>query len=80
MSLVQVINELRNLFLDDSDELPARDKRNVLYEPVVNTVRTVHSLGKDQNAKYCKQVIIGRTSFIHMPGVGLMVRLVGWGS
>ena len=60
-----MINELGNPFLcDDSDELVALDTRNVLDESVVNTVRTVHSLGKDQYAKYCKEVI---TDCIHEP-------------
>ena len=66
--LYQVINELGNPFLcDDSDELVALDTRNVLDASVVNTVRTVHSLGKDQYAKYCKEVITDCTKSIHEP-------------
>ena len=38
MSLVQVINELGNIFLDGSDELMARDAWNVLDESVANMV------------------------------------------
>ena len=38
MSLVQVSNELGNLFLDGSDELKARDTWNVLDESVANMV------------------------------------------
>ncbi len=67
MSLAQVINELGNPILDDSDELLALDTRNVLNESVVTTVRTVLSLGRDQYAKYCKEVITDRTHSIHEP-------------
>ena len=67
VSLVQVINELGNPFLDDSHELLALDTRNVLDKSVVNSVRTVHSLGKDQYAKYYKLVITDRTRSIHEP-------------
>ena len=66
-SLTQVINELGNPFLDDSVELLALDTQNVMDESVVNTVRTVEGLGKDQYAKYCKQVITDRTHSIHEP-------------
>ena len=66
-SLVQVIDELGNPFLHDSDELLALDKRNVLNESVVNTVRTVERLGKDQYAKYWKEVVTDRTCSINEP-------------
>lgn len=67
VNLVQTINELGNPFLDDGDELLALDTRNILNESVVNTVRTVQSLGKDQYTKYCKDVITDRTCSIHEP-------------
>ena len=43
------------------------DTQNVMDESVVNTVRTVESLGKEQYAKYCKQVILDRTHSINEP-------------
>ena len=56
-----------NPFLDDSNELLALDTRNVLGESVVNTVRKIHSLGNDQYAKYCKEVLTDRTRSIDEP-------------
>ena len=53
-SLIQMIEEMGNPFLDDSNELLALDTRNVLGESVVDTVRKIHSLVNDQYAKYCK--------------------------
>ena len=67
VSLAQVIIEFGNLFLDDSDELPALDTRNVLNESVLNTVRTAYSLGKDQYADYYKEVFVDRARSIHEP-------------
>ena len=66
-SLVRAINELGSLFLDDSEELLALDTRNDLDESVVNTVQEVCSLGKDQYAKYCKEVITDCTQSIYEP-------------
>ena len=47
------------------DELLALDTHNVLDESVVNAVQTVHSLGKDQYAKYYKEVTTDCTRSIH---------------
>ena len=55
MSPNQVIRELGNPFLDDSEELLALDTRNNLDESVMNTVRTIHTLGKDQYDRYILQ-------------------------
>ena len=62
-----LVNELGSPFLNDSDELLALDTWNILDESVVNTVREVCSLGKDQYAKYCKEVISDCTQSIHEP-------------
>ena len=67
MNLVRVINDMGNPFLVDSDELLTFDTRNIMDESVVNTVRTVQSIGKDQYVKYCKEVLIDRTRSIHEP-------------
>ena len=39
---------MSNPFLDDGPELLVLDTRNVIYESVVKTVRTVEALGIDQ--------------------------------
>ena len=44
VSLTQVISELGNPFLEDSDELLALDTQNVMDESVVSTVQKVESL------------------------------------
>ena len=67
MSLAQVNEEMGNPFLDDSDVLLALDTQNVLDESVVNTVRTVHSLGKNQYAKHCKEMITDCKHSTHEP-------------
>ena len=67
VSLAEVMSEMGNPFLDGSEELLALDTRNVLNESVVNTVRTVYSLGKDQYDKYFREVIADRTCSIHVP-------------
>ena len=66
-SLIQVINELGNPFLEDGNELLVLDTQNVMDESVVNTVQTVESLGKDQYARYGKLVVTDRTHSIHDP-------------
>ena len=66
-SLVQVISDLGNPFLDESDELISLDTRDVLDESVVKTVRTVNTLGKGQFTNYHKEVFIDCTRSIHDP-------------
>ena len=67
LSLINVLNEMGNPFLDDSNELLTLDTRNVLDKSVLNTVQTIYKLGKEQYAKYHKDVIIDRTCSIHDP-------------
>ena len=68
MSLINILNEMGNPFLDDSNELLTLDARNVLDKSVINnTVQTIYKLGKEQYAKYYKDVIIDRTCSIHNP-------------
>ena len=66
-SLVQVIRDLGNPFIDDSDELVSLDTRVVLDESVVKTVRTVTTLGKEQFITYHKEVFVNCTRSIHDP-------------
>ena len=67
VSLIDVINEMGNPFLEDTDELLALDTRNILDQSVVNTVREVCDLGKLQYSRYCKEVISDLTRSIHDP-------------
>lgn len=67
LSLYTVIKDFGNPFMDVNDELLALDTRNVLDESVVNTVRTVQSVGQDQYEKYCESVISDCTRSIHEP-------------
>ena len=64
-SLVQVINEMSNPFQDDGPELLALDTRNIIDDSVINTVRTIEAVGKDQYETYKKSVITDMTQSIH---------------
>jgi hypothetical protein len=65
VNLVHTISEMGNTFLDDTPELLMLDTRDVIDESVVNTVRTVEALGKDQYNTYRKSVIYDRKCTIH---------------
>ena len=67
LTLVTTISGMSNPFLDDTPELLTLDTRNVIDGSVVNTVRTVESVGRDQYNKYHKTVIVDRTHSIHEP-------------
>jgi hypothetical protein len=67
VNLVHTISEMGNLFRCDTTELLMLDTRVVIDESVVNTVRTVDALGKDQYNTYRKSVINDRTRIIHDP-------------
>lgn len=67
INLVQVIEDVGNPFLCDSNELLALDTQNVLGESVVSTVRNIQSLGNNQYSTYCKEVLSDRTCSIHEP-------------
>ena len=66
-ALVHTISVVSNPFLDDSHELLMLDTRNMMDESVVNTVRTVELVGRDQYNKYHKTVIKDHTHSIHEP-------------
>ena len=65
-SLIEIIQELGNHFLDASDDLLALDTRDILDEYEVNTVRILLNLGKEQYTKYCKSMIIERIHSIQL--------------
>ena len=67
MTMADIISDLGNPFSDDSDELIALETRNVMDATVVNTIRTVESLGQEQYQRYRQAVIIDHTQSIHDP-------------
>lgn len=67
LSLVKIIHDMGNRFLDDTPELLTLDTRNVIDESVVQTVRTVEALGKDQYKHYHQSVMVDCTRSIHEP-------------
>ena len=67
LSLVEVINDMGNPFLDQSEDLLTLDTGNVLDESVVDTVRKIEDLGKEQFESYYKSVLIDHTRSIHQP-------------
>ena len=48
LALVQVIKEMGNPFLESSPELLALDSRDVVDQSVVDSVRSIETIGKDQ--------------------------------
>ena len=66
VSLINVLNEIGNPFLNDSNELLTLDNTwNVLDDKsMINAVQTI---GKEQYAKYHKDVIIDHARSIHDP-------------
>ena len=76
LSLVEAIKDMGNPFLDQSKELNdldqsgellALDTGNVLNDSVVETVRTIEELGKEQFKSYYKSVLVDHTRSIHEP-------------
>ena len=67
VSLVHTFNEFGNPFLEHSSELLVLDTRNVMDQSVINTVNTIYEVGKEQYAKYYKDVLHDRTHSIHDP-------------
>jgi len=58
---------MSNIFLENTPELLALDTRNVLNEAVVNTVRTVETVGKTQYKAYHNSVLVEWTRSIQEP-------------
>ncbi len=76
LSLVEAIKDMGNPFLDQSGELNhfdqsgellALDTGNVLNDSVVETVRTIEELGKEQFKSFYKSVLVDYTRSIHEP-------------
>ena len=75
LGLVQTINEMSNPFLDNTAQLLKLDTLNVIDESVVNTVRTVEAVGRDQYNTYHKSVISHCVCSIHEPIKKLLASL-----
>ena len=64
-ALVEAIKELGNPFFDDTSELLVLDLRDIMNEFVVETVRTVESLGTEKYNRYYESVILKGEHSIH---------------
>lgn len=67
LGLIQVINEMSNLFVGDGSELLALNTRYVIEESVANTVHTIEEVGKAQYDSYSKAIITEPTKSIRDP-------------
>ena len=54
-SLVTVIDDMRNPFLEESHDLLVLDTKNIMDASVVKTVRKIKSLGLEQYKKFWKR-------------------------
>lgn len=64
VSLVEIMTEMGNPFLDDTGELIILDTHIILDDSVVKTIRNIESLGRQQYDEYTKPVIVDRTRSI----------------
>ena len=67
LSLVEAIKDMGNPFLDQSEELLMLGSGNVMDESVVETVRKIEELGKEQFTSYYKSIIVDCSHSIHEP-------------
>jgi hypothetical protein len=65
LGLVETMNDLGNPFLDHSSELLKLDTRDVMNESLIETVRTVESLGKMKYMEYRESVTLKCERSIH---------------
>ena len=65
LSLIETISGMGNPFLEHSQELIALDTAIIMDESVVETVRTIESLGKEQFKSFYKDVLLDCTTSIH---------------
>ncbi|KAG0713410.1 hypothetical protein GWK47_016295 [Chionoecetes opilio] len=67
VKLTNTMREMGNPFLNNTEELLTLDSHDVLNQSVVNTVRTIETLGKQQFSDYCKLVLDDCERSIHDP-------------
>ena len=66
-NLCDVVRRTGNPFLDDFSELVTLDSRDCADTIVVESVKTLHKLGKEQYQNYVKDVTKDRSRSIHDP-------------
>ena len=60
-----VIEELGNPFKEESQDLIVLDSKELADPAVVNTIRSVKSIGQNQFQDFSKKCIIDKTKSIH---------------
>ncbi len=65
LALIEAIRDFGNPFLEDSHDLLTLDTQNVMHESVIETVRIVESLGKEEYNKYHDSVLSKCECSIH---------------
>ncbi|CAC5413699.1 unnamed protein product [Mytilus coruscus] len=66
-SLVEVIDELENPFLEDSNELLVLDTKDIAPSAVVDTIRRIENVGQDQYEKFIEDRFLNRSVSIFEP-------------
>ncbi|CAG2188727.1 unnamed protein product [Mytilus edulis] len=66
-SMVEVMNELGNPFMEDSQDLLVLDTKDIAPTSVVDTIRKIEKIGKTQYEKYIEDRLIKRTVPIFEP-------------
>lgn len=60
-SLVNAIEELGNFFKEDKGDLLALDTKDIMPKEVVESVRTIQKVGRDQYNAFVTEIIISKT-------------------
>jgi hypothetical protein len=60
-SLADVIEEMGNPFDDNSGDLLVLDTRDIVDTAIINTLRQIESLGKEQYETYVTEWLVNRT-------------------
>ena len=66
-SLVNVIEEMGNPFMEDSGDLLTLDTKDIMEEPVVSSVRNVVNLGQTQYSLFVQERFLERSKPINEP-------------
>ena len=66
-ALVQVLEDMGNPFMEESEDLLVHDSRDVADPAIVQTVREIEKTGQDQYDKYMTERLIERTTPVFDP-------------
>ncbi|CAC5423003.1 unnamed protein product [Mytilus coruscus] len=66
-ALVEVIDEMDNPFLEDSKDLLVLDTKDIASESVIETVRNIKQIGKEQYTSFIKERLEEKTVSIYEP-------------